>query len=218
MEEEIKELLGDSYQEGMSAKDIQEAFNKMLLNSGKYVNKDNADAQQRKLEKQLNDKIQALEDEKKALNDSLTNKMTDEEKVKAAQAKKDEEFEEMRKLLAQSRLDANTSSFMSNISEAKKLAQIEDEDDDFSNFISNAVIVDDKEKNNSISKYINAMVKKAYEKGKADATKEDLGKMGKDGKSSQGDEDGTSEAELKIKDIIAKSAKQNDSYYFKKNN
>lgn len=217
MEEEIKELLGESYQEGMSAKDIQEAFNKMLLNSGKYVNKDNADAQQRKLEKQLNDKIQALEDEKKALNDSLTSKMTDEEKIKAAQAKKDQEFEEMRKLLAQSQMNTSRLNFTNNISEAKQLADIKDEDDNFSNFISNAII-EDSEKNDSVSKYINAMVKKAYEKGKADATKEDLGKMGKDGKSSQGDDDGTSEAEQKIKDIIANSAKKSDSYYFKKNN
>ena len=72
MENEIKELLGDNYQEGMSGKDIQEAFNKMLLSSGRYVNKDNADAQQRKLEKEFNEKIHALEDEKKALNTSLT--------------------------------------------------------------------------------------------------------------------------------------------------
>ena len=102
MEEEIKQLLGDNYQEGMSGEDIQKAFNKMLLDTGKYVNKENADAQQRKIEKELNDKIQALENEKKALNNDLTNKMTDEEIIKAAQKKKDEEFEEMRKLLAQS--------------------------------------------------------------------------------------------------------------------
>ena len=215
MEEEIKELLGENYQEGMSAKDIQEAFNKMLLNSGKYVNRDNADAQQRKLEKELNDKIQALEDEKKALNDSLTSKMTDEEKIKAIQAKKDEEFEEMKKMLAESRLDTSKLNFTKNILEAKKLAGIEDEDDDFSKFISNAVI-EDAEKNNSVSKYINNMVKKAYEKGKADATKEELGKMGKDGKSSQGDNDDVSEVEQRVKNILENKAKNNESYYFKK--
>lgn len=215
MEEEIKELLGENYQEGMSAKDIQEAFNKMLLNSGKYVNRDNADAQQRKLEKELNDKIHALENEKKALNDSLASKMTDEEKIKAAQIEKDKEFEEMKKLVAQSRLDASISNFTNNVSEAKRLAEIADEDDDFSAFISN-VVIEDKEKNNSVSKYINNMVKKAYEKGKADATKESLGKMGKDGKSSQGDDDSSSEIEQRVKEIMKNRASQSDSYYFKK--
>ena len=163
MEEEIKQLLGDNYQEGMSGEDIQKAFNKMLLDTGKYVNKDNADAQQRKIEKELNDKIQALENEKKALNNDLTNKMTDEEKIKAAQKKKDEEFEEMRKLLAQSQRNTSKLNFTNNVSEAKRLAGIEDEDNDFSEFISNAALEDD-EKNSSVSKYINSLVKKAYEK------------------------------------------------------
>lgn len=215
MEDEIKELLGENYQEGMTAKDIQEAFNKMLLGSGKYVNKDNADAQQRKLEKELQNKIQSLEDEKRALNDSLTNKMTDEEKIKAAQKQRDAEFEEMKKLLAQSRFDASKLNFTNNVSEAKRLAGIEDEDAEFSDFISNATL-EDNEKNNSVSKYINNIVKKAYEKGKADATKESLGKMGNDGKNPGNDNDGYSEAEQKIMNIIANKAKQNESYYFKK--
>ena len=215
MEDEIKELLGENYQEGMTAKDIQEAFNKMLLGSGKYVNKDNADAQQRKLEKELQNKIQALEDEKRVLNDSLTNKMTDEEKIKAAQKQRDAEFEEMKKLLAQSRFDASKLNFTNNVSEAKRLAGIEDEDAEFSEFILNATL-EDNEKNNSVSKYINNIVKKAYEKGKADATKESLGKMGNDGKNPGNDNDGYSEAEQKIMNIIANKVKQNESYYFKK--
>lgn len=214
MEEEIKQLLGDNYQEGMSGEDIQKAFNKMLLDTGKYVNKDNADAQQRKLEKELNDKIQALENEKKALNNDLTNKMTDEEKIKAAQKKKDEEFEEMRKLLAQSQRNTSKLNFTNNVSEAKRLAGIEDEDNDFSEFISNAALEDD-EKNSSVSKYINSLVKKAYEKGKSDAVKDNLGKMGKDGKGSGDGDDDTSNVEQKVKDILAKKASQKDSYYFK---
>lgn len=215
MEDEIKELLGENYQEGMTAKEIQEAFNKMLLGSGKYVNKDNADAQQRKLEKELQNKIQALEDEKRALNDSLTNKMTDEEKIKAAQKQRDAEFEEMKKLLAQSRFDASKLNFTNNVLEAKRLAGIEDDDTEFSEFILNATL-EDNEKNNSVSKYINNIVKKAYEKGKADATKESLGKMGNDGKNPGNDNDGYSEAEQKIMNIIANKVKQNESYYFKK--
>ena len=209
MEDEIKELLGDNYQEGMSAKDVQEAFNKMLLSSGNYVNKDKAAAEKKEAESALQKQIEEL-------NNSLKSKMTDEEKIKAAQKERDAEFEEMRKLLAQSQLNTSKLNFTNNVAEAKRLAGIEDEDNEFSEFISNAVL-EDNDKNNSVSKYINSIVKKAYEKGKSDATKDNLGKMGKDGKGSQGDDDGTSAAEQKIKDIIARQGKQQDSYYFKKN-
>lgn len=207
MEDEIKELLGDNYQEGMSAKDVQEAFNKMLLGTGRYVNKDNADAQQRKLEEDYKKQIAEL-------NQTINSKMTDDEKMKAAQAQRDKEFEEMKKMLEQSRIDASLLSFKSNVSEAKTLAGIEDDDSDFSEFISNAVL-EDKEKNNSVSKYINTIVKKAYEKGKSDAVKEGLGKMGKDGKGSQGDNDGETEVDQKVKSIMANMTKTKESYYFK---
>lgn len=207
MEDEIKELLGENYQEGMSAKDVQEAFNKMLLGTGRYVNKDNADAQQRKLEEDYKKQIAEL-------NQTINSKMTDDEKMKAAQAQRDKEFEEMKKMLEQSRIDASLLSFKSNVSEAKALAGIEDDDSDFSDFISNAVL-EDKEKNNSVSKYINSIVKKAYEKGKSDAVKEGLGKMGKDGKGSQGDDDGETEVDQKIKTITEGMAKKKESYYFK---
>lgn len=214
MEDEIKELLGENYHEGMTAKDVQEAFNKMLLNTGKYVNKDNADAQQRKLEKELKEQIEALENDKKTLNESLNSKLTDEEKTKAAEAKRDAELEELRKQLAQSNRDRSELNFTNNVSEAKTLAGIEDDDSDFSNFISTATL-EDRDKNDSVSKYINSIVKKAYEKGKSDATKENLGKMGKDGKGSQGDDDGSSEVEQKVKDILSKKAQSKESYYFK---
>ena len=98
--------------------------------------------------------------------------------------------------------------------ELGKLAGIEDEDSDFLDFISNSAL-EDNDKNNSVSKYINSLVKKAYEKGQSDAKKDGLGKMGKDGKNSGQGEDGISEVELRVKDIIAKKANQKDSYYFK---
>ena len=207
MEDEIKELLGDNYHEGMTAKDVQDAFNKMLLGTGKYVNKDNADAQQRKLEADYKKQIDEL-------NQTINSKMTDDEKAKAAQKQRDEEFEEMKRMLAQSRLNASLLNFKSNISDVRSLAGIEDDDEEFSTFVSNATL-EDNEKNDSVSKYINSIVKKAYEKGKSDAVKEQLGKMGKDGKGSQGDDDGTSEVDQKVKAITEKMAKKTDSYYFK---
>jgi len=207
MEDEIKELLGENYHEGMTAKEVQEAFNKMLLNTGKYVNKDNADAQQRQLKEEYEKQIGEL-------NQTLNNKMTDDEKIKAAQKQREAEFEEMKKMLAESKLNASLLNFKSNISDVKNLAGIEDDDEEFSKFISNATI-EDNEKNDSVSKYINSIVKKAYEKGKSDAVKEQLGNMGKDGKGSQGDDDGTSEVDQRVKAITEKMAKKTESYYFK---
>ena len=110
MEDQIKELLGDNYQEGMSAKDVQAAFNKMLLETGKYINRDNADAQQRKIEEDYKKQIAEL-------NETINSKMTDDEKIKAAQAQREKEFEEMKKMLEQSKIDASLLSFKSNISE-----------------------------------------------------------------------------------------------------
>lgn len=207
MEDEIKELLGENYHEGMTAKDVQETFNKMLLGTGRYVNKDNADAQKRELEADYKKQIAEL-------NQTLNTKMTDDEKIKAAQKQRDEEFEAMKKMLAESRHNASLLNFKSNISEAKSLAGIEENDEDFSKFVSNATL-EDNEKNDNVSKYINAIVKKAYEKGKSDAVKEELGKMGKDGKGSEGDDDGTSEVDQKVKAITEKMAKTTQSYYFK---
>ena len=207
MEEEIKELLGENYHEGMTAKDVQEAFNKMLLGTGKYVNRDNADAQQRKIAEDYKKQIDEL-------NQTLNTKLTDDEKAKAAQKQRDEEFEAMKKMLAESKLNASLLNFKSNVSDVKKLAGIEDDDEEFSKFISNATL-EDNEKNDSVSKYINSIVKKAYEKGKSDAEKDQLGNMGKDGKSSQGDNDGTSEIDQRVKKITEKMAKKTDSYYFK---
>lgn len=204
MEEEIKNLLGENYHEGMTAQDVQTAFNKMLLSTGKYVNKDNAEAQAKELEKNYKAQIDAL-------NANLNSKMSDEEKAKAAQKKRDDELEQLKQLLAQTRIDSSRNTIKGNISEARVLAGIEDEDEGYIDFIS-SIVSEDGDKSSKVSKYINDMVKKAYEKGKSDSIKDNLGKMGKDGKSSKGDDEG-SEIELKVKSLLGNKP-QNKSYYF----
>lgn len=206
MEEEIKELLGDNYHEGMTAQEVQSAFNKMLLSTGKYVNKDNADAQARQIEKDLKAQIDEL-------NSSLNSKMSDEEKLKAAQKKRDDEFEEMKKLLAQTRMSSNKDKVENNISEARIITGIEPDDESYAEFILN-IVSEDNEKSTKVSKYINEMVKKAYEKGKSDSIKDGLGKMGKDGKGQKEDDEG-SEIESKVKGLAKRLKTENKSYYFK---
>lgn len=205
MEEEIKNLLGENYHEGMTAQDVQSAFNKMLLSSGKYVNKDNAEAQAREVEKNLKAQIESL-------NASLNSKMSDEEKAKAAQKARDDEFEQLKKLLSQTRLNSSKNVMNGNISEARSLSGIEAEDEGYIEFIS-SIVSEDEEKTSKISRYINEMVKKAYEKGKSDSIKNGLGQMGKEGKGSE-DEEG-SEIETKVKSLAERLKSQNKSYYFK---
>lgn len=209
MEDEIKELLGENYQEGMTGEQVQEAFKKMLLSTGAYVNKDMANAEKKKMEDSYKSQIATL-------NETLNSKMTDSEKAKAAQAQRDAEFEEMKKQLLQSQINGNRMSALSNVAEVKALVGLEDEDKDFEDFLTN-ISSQDSEKTNKVSKYIASLVKQAYAKGQSDAEKNNLGKMGKDGKSSDGDDDGLTEVDQKVKNMIEKKfSGQSKSYHFGK--
>lgn len=166
MDEQLKELLGESYKEGMSKEEIQEAFKKSFLATGQYVNKDMAEADKRK----LNDQI-------KNLNSQVKSKMTDDEIKKA-------EFEELKKQLEifkQNDINnkINNSKLVSttNLAEAKTLLEIKDTDKEFIEFIAN-ISGEDTEVSKKVSTYAMSLIKKAYEKGKAESTKTELGQMG----------------------------------------
>ena len=73
MDELLKQIMGESYKEDMTQNDIQEFFKNQVLGSGDYVNKGKSDAEIKKLKDALN-----------AKNLELQNRMTDDEKKKAA--------------------------------------------------------------------------------------------------------------------------------------
>ena len=73
MDEMLKEIMGDSYKEGMSKDDVQSFFKKQVLSSGEYTNSGKANAEK----KELSDKIASLQAE-------LDAKMTDDDKKKKA--------------------------------------------------------------------------------------------------------------------------------------
>ena len=178
---DLKELLGDDYKEGLTADEVSGIFEKRLLATGKYENKDKVDAE-RKRAKQ----------EKADLESKIKSKMTDDElskqemddlraKFEALQAEAREKDKRYSKTLAEA-----------NIAEARTLLEIKEGDKDFSDFINN-ISGEDSELSNKTSNYIMKLIKDAYEKGKALSTKQELGEMGrmvigKDGKAVDKDE------------------------------
>lgn len=170
MEEELKQLLGENYHEGMTATEVQDYFKKLgersVLETGNYVNKSMAEAETKKLQKQLEEKENALQA-----------KLTDEEKVALAQAAKDQELQQLKDLLAKNTISANNYKALGMTAEARINADIKDDDKEFAEFLGN-IVSDDEEKTTKISSYVNKIVKLAYEKGKADTTKNKMAGMG----------------------------------------
>lgn len=166
MEEELKQLMGESYHEGMTAAEVQEYFNKALLATGNYVNKSMAEAEQNKLRQQITEKDNALQA-----------KMTNEEKEALAKAEKDRQIQELKELLAKNALSSNKYKAFGLTAEARINANVKEDDTEFSEFINN-IVSEDETKTTKISSYVNKLVKAAYEKGKADMTKDKMAKMG----------------------------------------
>ncbi len=182
MEEELKQLLGENYHEGMTAAEVQEFFQKAgeksVLESGNYVNKQMAEAEKNKLQKQIEEKENAL----KA-------KMTDEEKQALAQAAKDKELQDLKEQLAKSILSGNSNKAFGLTAEARQNANIKDDDAEFTSFLEK-IVSDDETKTTEVSSYINKIVKAAYEKGQADATKQKMANMGNFKKNENNDANG----------------------------
>lgn len=166
MEEELKKMLGENYHEGMTAVEVQEYFKKSVLESGDYVNKQKSEAEKNALQQQLLEKENAL----KA-------KMTDEEKLAAEQAAKDKELQDLKDLLAKNTLSSNNFKALGMTSEARRNADIKDDDTEYTEFLNN-IIGEDETKNSAITSYINKLVSAAYEKGKTDITKQKMAGMG----------------------------------------
>ena len=200
---DLKELMGDSYKEGMSKEEVQAFFKKQVLSSGEYENKGKADADK----KALNTEIETLKQQ-------LKDKMSEEEKKKTADDDNKKLIESLQKQLAESQISSSKSAAISALAEAKIKAGIKDEDKDYEDFISE-ISSTDNEKTSKISKYISKIVLNAYESGKTEAIKNKLGKMGsfKDGQDGKdgGDEKGSFGREL------AKSRMQSSSQKEKKN-
>lgn len=164
--DELKELMGDAYKEGMSKEDIQAFFKKQVLASGEYTNSGKANAEK----KELSDKIAELQSQ-------LDSKMTDDDKKKKADADMQKMIEKLQKELSESKSSQSKLSAISKLAEAKISAGIKDGDTEFDDFVTE-ISFEDGTKTDKISNYVAKLVKNAYEAGKSEAVKNNLGKLG----------------------------------------
>lgn len=203
MEEQLKELMGEAYKENMTTEEIQSFFKNQVLSGGNYVNREKAEAEKKKLQEALD-----------AKNIELQNKMTDEEKQAAADKALQEQLELLQKQLLEGKVNNSQYKATSITAKARLNSGIADDDKEFGEFIS-AIATDDEEKTSKIANYVNTLVQKAYEKGKADVTKDKLGGMGNFKTGSNSDPNTKTEAEERA-ERLAKShitVKKENSYF-----
>lgn len=178
---DLQELLGADFKDGITAEEVNSIMEKRLLATGKYENKEKVDAERKTNKQKLAD-----------LEAKIKGKMSDDELSK-------QELEDLKKQL-QDALDREaaskkgTSKLMTerNMAEAKTILEIKDNDKEFAEFME-IISGEDNELSNKTSNYVMKLIKDAYEKGKAQATKTTLGQMGeqvigKDGKMMDKDE------------------------------
>ena len=203
MDELLKQIMGESYKEDMTQNDIQDFFKNQVLGSGDYVNKGKSDAEIKKLKDALN-----------AKNLELQNRMTDDEKKKAADDALKAQLEELQQQLLAGKISNSEYKAMGITAKTRLNSGIADDDKDFGEFI-NSISSEDEVKTSKIANYVNMIVEKAYEKGKIDATKNKLGEMGNFKNGSNEGGEGKSEAE-ELAERLAKSinkVKKEQSYF-----
>lgn len=163
---DLQELLGADYKENMTAEEINKVFENRVLSSGRYELAEKVEAERTKARKEK----EALEAKVKGKlsEDELSKQELEELKTKLAEA------EEREKL---SKRETSKLVSKSNLAEARSLLEIKENDKEFSKFLE-AISVEDSEVSEATSSYVMKLVKNAYEKGKAESTKQNLGQMG----------------------------------------
>lgn len=163
---DLEELLGADYREGMTAEDVTNVFKSRLLATGEYESKLKVDAERKanaqKLQ-ELQSKVQGSMSEEELRNAEVEN-------LKA-------QIEAMKESQRISKLETAKLKAQGALAESAVLMGIASDDKEYKKFLDN-ISDEDSNKTESISKYINTLVKNAYEKGKAEAVKTSLGKMG----------------------------------------
>lgn len=167
----LQELLGDTYREGMTIDEINTALSGMKiadLSKGAYVDKNKYDADLKAKNAEIDKKARELHE-----------KMTDDEKKAAADAEKDALIARLQEDLKNRTIDTNRSKAESLTSEIRTILDIKEDDTAYAEFVSN-ISGEDSEKTSKLSTYIAKLVKDSYEKGKKDATKNNLANFSKD--------------------------------------
>lgn len=163
----LKEILGEDYKENMTDDEISTAMEKRFLASGKYENKEKVDAERR-----------AASQKQKELENKVKAKMSDDELSKKEMEDLKAEIENLKAEKAESDKKHSKTISSANMAEARTLLEIKEADKEFDEFLT-SISGENSETAAKTSSYVMKLVKDAYEKGKALATKEALGDMGK---------------------------------------
>lgn len=203
----LKEVLGDAYKEGMTFEEVSNFFEGKKfadLSTGNYVDKNKYESEVNSLKTQLSEKDTALK-----------NRMSDDEKIKLAQQEKDAEIEKLKTMLTNTAITGNKNTVNGITLSAREILGLDANDENYVSFVDNITTEDDT-KSTSIATYVTKLVKDAYEKGKKDATKDDMGSMGK----GKGNDNGQSNPKDELgefgKKLASMSAPKEKFDYFKR--
>lgn len=166
----LKEMLGDAYKEGMTFEEVSNFFEGKKfadLSTGNYVDKNKYESEVNSLKTQLSEKTTELK-----------NKMSDDEKVQLAQKEKDAEIEKLKAMLTNNTISGNKNTVNGITLSAREILGLDANDESYVSFVDN-ITTEDTTKSSNIATYVSKLVKDAYEKGKKDATKEDMSNLGK---------------------------------------
>ena len=203
----LKELLGDAYKEGMTFEEVSNFFEGKKfadLSTGNYVDKNKYESEVNSLKTQLSEKDTALK-----------NRMSDDEKIKLAQQEKDAEIEKLKTMLTNTAITGNKNTVNGITLSAREILGLDANDENYVSFVDNITTEDDT-KSTSIATYVTKLVKDAYEKGKKDATKDDMGNLGKGKGNANGQNDPKDELGEFGKKLASMSAPKEKFDYFKR--
>lgn len=203
----LKEMLGDAYKEGMTFEEVSNFFEGKKfadLSTGNYVDKNKYESEVNSLKTQLSEKDTALK-----------NKMSDAEKVQLAQKEKDAEIEKLKAMLTNNTISGNKNTVNGITLSAREILGLDANDESYVSFVDN-ITTEDTAKSSNIATYVSKLVKDAYEKGKKDATKEDMSNLGK----GKGNDNGQSNPKDELgefgKKLASMSAPKEKFDYFKR--
>lgn len=201
-EEQVKTLLGEDYKEGITADEVSEIMKK------RYETPSNNDELD-KLNKELSDLKKQNSEYKKKIKENSS----DAELKKLEDDEKEKRIAELEQQIEEQKIDASITKAKSKIMENKDMAGIEEKD--IEELVKNISSVDT-EKTSKIASSINELIKKAHEKGKSDAIKDSLGKMGslKSGNNNENNKENLGKRLAKQSNI---DTKKYESLYFKIN-
>lgn len=207
---DLKEMLGDAYKDGITFDEINNFFaDKKFadLSTGNYVDKNKYESEVKTLQEQLS-----------AKDTELKNRLSDDERASLAQQEKDKEIEKLKQMLKDNTINGNKSTVNGITHSVRDMLGLDVNDKEFTAFVDN-ITSEDSSKSTSVATYVSKLVKDAYEKGKKDANKDNMGQLGK-GKGNESsqepnDKDKLGEFGKKLASMNGSSKQKFD--YFKRN-